>query len=77
MELKETVKKNLESGQEYRKDQKKKAKTKQEVIKIHTATGAVKEKFINVETWPDGTIVRSVVGLKKDGKVIFDKGIKK
>ena len=74
--FKEEIDRHFRDAAEYKRDQKAKAKVTQEVVKINV-DGKIKEKYIQIKTWPDGTIERKVVGLKKNGKIIFDKGIKK
>jgi hypothetical protein len=76
-ELKETVKDNLNEAQDFKKKWKKTGKVTQEVMEVPTVYGDVKKKYINVTKYPDGTTERKIVGLSKNGKVLWDKGIEK
>jgi hypothetical protein len=76
-ELREQVTANQKLAVDSRRKDKSGAKIKQEVVKSRDHQGREKEKYINVITYPSGVIERRLVGLKKNGKVIFDKGIKK
>jgi len=77
-EMRDTVKENIEKSVKEKKVFKtdKKIKITQEVIEIRTASGAVKQKYIEIKKYPNGHTERRVVGLKKNGKIVFDKGIK-
>ncbi len=48
------------------------------IDKIRTATGAIKEKCIKIKTFKQGekvlAVKKEIVGMKKDGKIIFDRG---
>jgi len=76
-ELREQVKENQKKSLDFRKDDKAGAKIKQEIVTSRDHQGKEKQKFINTITYPSGVVEHRLVGMKKNGKVIFNKGIKK